>query len=630
MSFKQMTKGGFNLGEPTQKNKQNNTKIYNKVKPKKKQSSNKEMISTLMRLIGYAKRYWLKITITTIAVIISTAMGLAPPWLIRYGIDNMIAENKIDQLWILALIMIGTALVKGFFDFIKSYFSEYIAQNIIHDIRVKLYDHLYNLSFSFYDKSRTGDLMSRLTADADSLRRFLGRVGPYVSENILTIIGILIIILVWDYRLGILYILLLPLMVFGMTVYAKRVRPMFKKVRKKFAGLTQIVQENFVGIEVIKLFGNEKEEEKKFNRINQEYIDINLQAAKVSAFWMPYVGFLIGLGTALVIWYGGRLVISEIVTLGTLAGYISYISMLMRPVRQTGMMINFSSQAIAAAERIFKIIDTSSDVKEDPKAYKLPEIKGKVEFKNISFSYQESKQILKDINFKVNPGETVAIVGPTGAGKSTLIHLLPRFYDPNRGKILVDGHDIKKITIDSLRRQIGIVLQHTFLFGASIKENISYGKPKAKMEEIIRAAEVAQIHDFIRSLPLGYETPVGERGVTLSGGQKQRLAMARVLLTNPILLILDEPTSSVDAETEEKMQKAMHKVIKNRTTFVIAHRLWTVKNADQILVIKDGVIEEKGTHQKLINKKDGFYNRVYEQVLKKGDFYSDKKDGDIK
>jgi len=299
-----------------------------------------------------------------------------------------------------------------------------------------------------------------------------------------------------------------------------------------------------------------------------------------------------GLGTALIIWYGGRLVINRIISLGTLAGFISYIAMLLRPVRQTGMMINLSSQALAAAERIFEIMDITPEVIDSPDACELPQIKGSVEYRNVSFSYEKGKEVLHNINLKVEPSQMVAIVGPTGSGKSTLINLLPRFYDPDQGQIFIDGHDIKGVTVNSLRRQIGIVLQHTFLFGASIRENISYGRPEASMKEIIESARVAQIHDFVESLPLGYETPVGERGVNLSGGQKQRLAMARVLLTDPALLILDEPTSSIDAETEYRMQEAMKEVIKNRTTFVIAHRLWTVQNADQIIVIKNGEIVE--------------------------------------
>ncbi len=574
------------------------------------------MMPILLRLGSYARDHWKKVLGVMIAVFISTSLGLVPPWLIRYGIDNMIMTGNIERLWIIAAVMVGTALLKGVFDFVKSYVSEFIAQSIIHDIRVKLYEHLNNLSFSFYDESRTGDLMARITTDTETLHRFLGRVSSFVTENILTIIGILIIMLFWDYRLGLLYVMILPLMVFGMYMYSSRVRPMFRKVRKRFAKLTELVQENFVGMEVIKLFGREKQQEKKFNKQNREYVDISIKASKVSALWMPYVHFLIGLSTALVVWYGGRLVIQGTISIGMLAGFISYIAMLTRPVRQTGMMINLSSQATAASERIFDVMDMSPEVKDAPDAHKLPPVKGKVEYRDVSFSYKKGERVLKDINIKVEPGETVAIVGPTGSGKSTLLHLLPRFYDPDEGKISIDGHDIKEVTIDSLRKQVGIVLQHTFLFGASIRENISYGRPDASMDEIIRCAKIAQIHDFIGSLPLGYETPIGERGVDISGGQRQRLAMARVLLTDPGLLILDEPTSSVDVETEDRMQEAMKEVIKNRTTFVIAHRLWTVRNADKILVLKDGEIQERGAHKELLQKEDGFYRKIYQHVLK--------------
>ncbi len=568
-----------------------------------------ENLSTLIRLTGYLKKYWPATSGVIAAVFIATGLGLIPPWLIRYGIDNYIIGNNPRFLWIIGALMVVVTLVQGFLDYLKKYITEFIAQRVIHDIRTELYQHLNSLSFAFYDYSRTGDIMSRVIADINLLQGFLANASIYIAENILTIVGIFIVLIFWNLQLSLLYLLMIPFMVFGMYQYSNRVAPMFKKVRKKFASLNEVIQEDLAGIEVIKLFGRENKEEEDFRQINQQYTDINITSARVSAFWLPYVNFFMGVGTALVIWTGGRLVISNTISLGVLAGFTGYIAMLFRPIRKTGMMVNFGSQALAAAERVFEVMDESSDIQDSPAAYPLPKVKGQVEYRNVSFSYQNGKEVLKKIDFKVEPGQTIAVVGPTGAGKSTLVHLLPRFYDPVQGEVLIDGHNIKDVNVESLRQQVGIVLQQTFLFAASIKENISYGKPDASREEIIEAARIAQIDEFIQSLPLGYETPVGERGVNLSGGQRQRLAMARVLLTGPGLLILDEPTSSVDVETEEKMQQALAGVIKGRTTFIIAHRLWTIKNADKIIVLDDGEIIEEGNHQTLVNA-GGFYSRI--------------------
>ncbi|MFW6264916.1 MAG: ABC transporter ATP-binding protein, partial [Bacillota bacterium] len=544
----------------------------------------KSIFPCLIRLSIYAKKYWLTVIAGIIAILLSTGLGLIPPALVRYGIDNYISASKVDFLWLIGLLMIGLTILQGLIDYIKQYISEYISQNIIHDIRSQLYAHLNKLSFSFFDNSKLGDIMSRVTADADLLRQFLSNAIVYIASNLLIILGIFIIMLSWNYRLALLYLLMLPLMVFGMYQYSTKVRPIYKQLRKKFADLNAVIQEDIRGIEVIKLFGREKEEKEEFKKANKQYADFNIHVAKVFAFWMPYVNFFMGAGTALIVWYGGRLVINGLISIGTLAGFTAYIAMLLRPIRQTGMMINFSNQAAASAERIFQILDLKSEIEDTSDAIDIPALEGRVEFKDVFFSYQEGQEVLKNINFQVEAGQTIAIVGPTGAGKSTLVHLLPRFYNPDQGQITIDGYDISKVRVESLRKQIGIVLQDSFLFAASIKENISYGRPEASMDEIIEVAKIARIDDFIQSLPLGYETPVGERGVSLSGGQKQRLAMARVLLTDPALLILDEPTSNIDVETEAEMEQALASVIKGRTTFIIAHRLWTVKNADRILV----------------------------------------------
>lgn len=580
-------------------------------KQKGQQKSTPWSLKTLGRVAGYARKQYLAVILVVVTVLVSTALGLLPPWLIRYGVDHLILGGQPQLLLGLAFLMVGSSLAQGLVDFLTRYTSEYVSLHVIHDLRVALYHHLNGLSFSFYDSSRTGDILSRITGDADLLRQFLSNAIVYMAGNLLTILGVWIVMFLWEPRLAVLYMLMLPLMIHAMHNYATRVRPMFQQARRRFGKLTEQVHEGLVGIEVIKLFGREKKIQECFALENEEYAKAHVAAAKVSALWMPYVHFLIGLGTALVIWYGGRLVINEHISLGTLVGFVGYIAMLMRPIRQTGMMMNASAQAIAGAERIFAIMDTPQRVQDQKSALELPAIQGKVEYKDVSFSYGDGKTVLDTVSLVAYPGQTIAIVGPTGAGKSTLVHLLARFYDLDRGEIMIDGYNIKDVRLESLRRQIGIVLQSNFLFAASIRENISYGSPNASMERIIACARTACIHDFIVGLPLGYETPVGERGVTLSGGQRQRLWIARALLTNPRLLILDEPTSSLDAETEEKMQAALLAATKNRTTFVIAHRLWTVKNADQILVVNNHKIVERGTHTQLVEK-GGYYSELYQ------------------
>lgn len=565
--------------------------------------------SSIIRIISYALKYRKKLFLTAAAVIISTLLSLLPPLFIRRGIDVYIAAGELKKLILAAVLMVFVILIKAVFDFIKSYYAEDIAQRMIHQLRVDLFSHLNKMSFSFFDNSQTGDLMSRLTADAETLHQFINRGSTFIAANFLTISFIFFISFGWDYRLGLIYLLMLPLMFFGIFIYAKRVRPMFKDVRRSFARLTNLLREDFIGIEVIKLFGREEAEFNKFKAENQKYLKFNLAAAEVSAFWMPYVNFFMGLATAGVIYYGGRLVISGEISVGVLAAFISYISMLLRPIRQTGMLISFGSQAAAAAERIFAVLDHQSEIKEIENPVELKEVKGQVEYKDLSFSYQKEKKVLDKINLKLKAGETAAVVGPTGAGKTTLLHLLARFYDPDQGEILIDGLNIKNLKLDSLRREIGIVMQNTFLFAASIRENISYGRPEADFAEIKKAAETAQLADFIESLPLAYETPVGERGVSLSGGQKQRLAVARVLLTKPSILILDEPSSSIDARTEENLNQALEEVLADKSSFIIAHRLWTVKKADKIIVLKDGKIIESGSYQEL-KAADSYFNKL--------------------
>jgi len=560
------------------------------------------------------------LTGVVLAALATTAVELAPPWIIRLTVDRFILEGQTARIWWAAGGLLALSLVQGGIDFLRLTLTAYTGQRIAFDLRNAVFRRLSRLSFSFYDRARTGDLMSRVTADVDVLNNFFGRAAVIVLTNLLILAGMLGVLVAWDWRLGLAYLGLLPLIALGMWAYARRVRPAWRRVQRQIAGLTATLQESLAGILVVKLFGRESFERERAGRQSERVLQANLETARIASLWMPYASVVMGVGTGLVLWVGGRNVIAGAISLGTLIGFATYVQMLLRPIRQTGMMLNVVMQALAAAERVFEVLDTQPEVQDAPGAYPLPPVEGRVRFEGVSFAYDggpDGAEALRDIDLEAAPGETVALVGPSGAGKTTLVHLLPRFYEPQQGRITIDGHDITQVTVQSLRDAIGIALQTVFLFDASIGDNIAYGAPHATQREIEWAARVVQMDAFIRSLPLGYGTPVGERGVRLSGGQKQRIALARVLLTDPRVLILDEPTSSVDADTERRMQQALGEVLAERTTFVIAHRLWTVQQADQILVLRDGrIVErarstpERSAHKALLAM-GGFYRQVY-------------------
>jgi ATP-binding cassette, subfamily B, multidrug efflux pump len=506
--------------------------------------------------------------------------------------------------------MIIIIIIQGALEFINRYLMEFVAHNVIHKIRGELYSHLTGLSFSFYDKARTGDLMTRVTADTDNLKTFFGFAFMRIITNILILTGILIVMLIWNFKLALIYIIISPLIVHAMRNYSLKVRPVYGQARKRLGMISDRINDLLEGIEVVKVFAREDFELSKFTRENDKYLKANVKGGKISALWMPYVDFITGLGIGLVLLIGGRWVINGEISPGVLLGFITYMSILLRPIRQTGMMFNITNKAIASLKRINSIFEIESEIKEKKDAYVLDKIRGNILFNNVSFSYNKSELVLNDINLEVDAGETVALVGPSGAGKSTLVHLIPRFYDVDRGEVLIDGHNVLNLKLSSLRKRIGIILQSSFLFGTTIAENIAYGKPDASMKEIIEVAKIAQIHDFISSLPQGYDTQIGEKGARLSGGQKQRIEIARVLLTDPEILIMDEPASNIDVKTEENLNKAIKMLIKGRTTFIIAHRLWTVKNADKIVLLNKGRIVEIGTHKELI-KREGLYKELY-------------------
>ncbi len=592
------------------------------VGPKPKPGPQHPIWPTLRRLLNYMRPHlWLLIAVI-VAALLTTAAELAPPMIIRQSVDRFILGDESQWIWWAAAGLFLLSLIQGGIDFVRLYLTAYMGQRIVFEIRNAVFEHLSRLSFSFYDQARTGDLMSRVTADVDALNTFFGRAAVIVLTNALTLVGIFGVLLTWDWRLGLVYLACLPLIAHGMWVYARRVRPAMSRVRRKLADISSVLQESLAGALLIKLLGRESFERQRVDRQSKGLLQAHLNTARITSLWMPYANVVMGIATALVLWFGGRSVIVQAITLGTLIGFTTYIQILMRPIRQTGMMLSMTLQALAAAERVFEVLDTQPDIQDAPNAYVLPPVEGRVQFENVSFTYnageEEGSEALRHVSLRAMPGEMIALVGPSGAGKTTLVHLLPRFYEAQSGSITIDGHDIREVTVNSLRDTIGIALQSVFLFDASIGENIAYGNPHASQERIEWAARVAQMHDFIISLPLGYGTPVGERGVRLSGGQKQRLALARVLLTDPSILILDEPTSSVDAATERQMQQALDEVRIGRTTFVIAHRLWTVQQADQILVLRDGRVVERAqttggrsAHEQLLNA-GGLYHRLYD------------------
>jgi len=489
-------------------------------------------------------------------------------------------------------------------------------QRVIYDLRNRLYERLQYLGFTYYDNARTGQIMSRLTSDVEWLRHFIS-FGIVDFFDFIFMVGFALVILFSiEWRLALVSMATMPFLVFLVFRFDKQIRPAFRSIRKQMADLNSVLQENITGVRAVKAFAREPHEKDKFEGENSEYRTRQLTAVDIWSTFFPFMDLMSGVSTVAVLWYGGTLVIQQAITLGDLVAFIGYIGYLIWPIRMLGWLVNLYEQAMAAAERLFELLDEPSSVTDAPDAIELKHVQGRVTFKNVSFSYDEKDSpALVDINIDAPAGSTIALLGTTGAGKTSLVNLIPRFYDPVDGEVLVDGHNVRVVTQNSLRENIGIVLQETFLFSTTIRENITYGRRDSSMEEIISAAKAAQAHDFISDLPQGYDTIVGERGLGLSGGQKQRVAIARALLVDPRILILDDSTSSVDMVTELQIQRALNRVMEGRTTFVIAHRLSTIKNADEILVLEEGRIVERGTHHELI-RESGIYREIYKVQFK--------------
>ena len=522
------------------------------------------------------------------------------------------APNLLLQAGILIVVF---AALRGIFAFLQSYWAERNSQAVSFDLRNDLYAKIQRLSFSYHDQTQTGQLMIRATDDVEKVRLFLGQGLVQLVSAIVLVTATLIILFSTNSQLALVTLWILPAALILFSVFGSVVQPLFTKVQQKLAVLNTILQENLAGIKVVKAFTREKNEQAKFQYSADELMKQQIMIARVMSFMFPIIFLVAGLGQGTALYFGGQQIINNTLTIGEWQEFSLYLIFLFVPLAQFGFIITQFGQAMASAARIFEILDAKSDVVDKPGAIALPPVVGEIKFDHVTFRYFGSGEpVLDQVDFEAKPGQTVALLGATGSGKTTIINLLPRFYDPTEGRITIDGHDLRDVTLESLRAQIGIVLQETTLFTGTIRDNIAFGRPDAKMEDITAAAKAAAAHDFIMSFPEGYETPVGERGTTLSGGQKQRVAIARALLLNPRILILDDSTSSVDVQTETQIQVALDKLMKDRTSFVIAQRISTVINADLILVMDKGKIVARGKHADLLEVSE-IYADIYNSQL---------------
>ena len=577
------------------------------------QPTTQPLLQLLWRVYGYLRPYWKQTLGAYASLLVILGLNALIPQFIRWIIDTGVEGNRPEVLTWSVLALLGVTLVKGVLNYFEGTLSEVASQNVAFDLRNAIQKKLTQLSFSFHDQSETGELLSRAVQDVERIRFLTGRATIRIMDGVLLLVVTAIILLVMDWKLGLLVLATMPVLVYRALHFGSRFRPLSLLVQKQLARLTTTVEQNLRGMREVKAYVQEDAEIERFDYENDRWFDLSAKSAQMQAVNLPLLFLIANMGTVAIILYGGSQVIAGQLTIGEIIAFITYLGQLIEPVRRLGMIIPAVAIAGSSAERIFDTLDTVSEVRDEPGAVPLGQLQGNVVFEHISFSYG-AKKVLNDIDFSVKAGQTVALLGSTGSGKSTIISLIPRFYDPTQGRILVDGCDIRKATLHSLRSQIGIVMQDATLFAGSIRDNIAFGSETATEEDILNAAQAAQAHEFIIRSPQGYATRIGERGVTLSGGQRQRLAIARALLLDPKILILDDATASVDAETEHLIQLAFQNLIHGRTTFVIAHRLSTVRNADVIMVMEKGRISASGTHETLMNS-SRLYSEIYNRQL---------------
>lgn len=571
-------------------------------------------MKTLGFLNDYARKYSRALILTVLSMVFLVAVQLVTPWLIRNLVATITsAEASLESMNTvtrLALIALAVHLIRGFLQFVRSYMGHVAGWGVVADVRQEIYMHLQRLSLRFYEDKQTGQLMSRVVNDSDMFERLIAHAIPDVAVNVLTLIGVTAVLVTINWQLMLLSLIPIPFIILSMRAFAKYVRPAFVVRQKELGELNATLNDNLAGIREIKAFTREELEAGRVGERIARYRDSLLRALRLMATFHPFVQFTSSLGVILMIYFGGRLVLQQVLPLEDWVAFYLYLDLFYQPIRVLGDAWEGVQEALAGAERVSELLQEEPTVVEVPDAVTLPEpVQGVVAFHDVSFSYNTGEPVLQHITLDIPARSVMALVGPTGVGKTTLASLIPRFYDVCEGSITLDGHDLRTLQSENLRRQISIVLQDVFLFHGTARENILFGKPDATEEEVIHAARIANAHDFIMRLPNGYDTMIGERGVKLSGGQKQRLAIARAVLKDAPILILDEATSSVDTETELLIQQALERLMVGRTTLIIAHRLSTVRNADNIVVLEGNTIVQMGTHQQLLAQ-EGLYRHL--------------------
>ncbi len=580
--------------------------------------SAKDTRSTLLRLLGYLRPYYGRLLVVTLLVIVSTLSNLIGPVLLGRALDDTIIPGDVRGLTRIAVLMVLVYLVGGVTAIAQGVMMVSIGQRLVADIRAELFAHIQTLSMAYHDRHRVGDLMSRVANDTEAINRVLSNGLVAFSSNILLLGGIMVAMFLLSWQLALGTLIILPLMLFITAQVTRRSRVAFRQVQRNLGALNAVMEENIAGIRVVQAFARQSGTVAEFNVVNATNREVGIKADIITAALGPMFTTMSTITIAATALLGGWLAIQGIVSVGVIATFVIYIFKFFRPMRGVAMLYNQLQSAFAGAERIFEVLDTRPAVKDQPGASPLSGIKGAVKFDRVSFEYEKGKPVLTDISLEAAPGQTIALVGPTGAGKTTMISLLSRFYDVDAGAITIDQHDIRTVQQASIREQLGIVLQDTFLFSSTVMENIRYGRLDATDEEVFEAARLANADRFIRLLPKGYETKVSEQGHNFSQGQRQLLAIARAVLADPRILILDEATSSVDTRTEMHIQEALLRLLEGRTAFVIAHRLSTIRNADQVLVIDDHHIIERGTHEQLLAQ-GGHYHDLYRSQFRRAE-----------